>query len=114
MKKATKFKRILSGVLSAIMTVSAVPIVSAHAEENIESYPYTMFAASNDEGAITVNAGNFCVNGNVATNGTIVSSGNININGIRTESAEESMIFIFDKIDNQYFSASNVDEHDSL
>ena len=40
------------------------------------------------------------------------SSGNMNINGIRNESAEESMIFIFDKIDNQYFSASNVDEHD--
>lgn len=29
MKKATKFKRILSGVLSAVMAVSAVPIVSA-------------------------------------------------------------------------------------
>lgn len=94
------------------MTVSAVPIVSANAEESTEPYPYTIFAASSDEGAITVNAGNFCVNGNVATNGTIVSKGNMNINGIRTESAEESMIFIFDKIDNQYFSASNVDEHD--
>ena len=112
MKKITKFKRLLSGVLSAVMTVSAVPIVSANAEESTKPYPYTIFAASNDEGAITVNAGNFCVNGNVATNGTIVSSGNMNINGIRNESAEESMIFIFDKIDNQYFSASNVDEHD--
>lgn len=112
MKKITKFKRLLSGVLSAVMTVSAVPIVSANAEVSTEPYPYTIFAASNDEGAITVNAGNFCVNGNVATNGTIISSGNMNINGIRTESAEESMIFIFDKIDNQYFSASNVDEHD--
>lgn len=112
MKKATKFKRILSGVLSAVMTVSAVPIVSAHAEENAEPYPYTMFAASSDDGAITVNAGNFCVNGNVATNGTIVSSGNVNVNGTKTESAEESMIFIFDRIDNRYFLASNVDEHD--
>lgn len=102
----------LSGVLSTVMTVSAVPIVSANAEESTEPYPYTIFAASSDEGAITVNAGNFCVNGNVATNGTIISNGNMNINGIRTESAEESMIFIFDKIDNQYFSASNVDEHD--
>lgn len=111
MKQITKFKRLLSGVLSAVMTVSAVPIVSANAEESTEQYPYTLFAASSDEGAITVNAGNFCVNGNVATNGTIASSGNININGTRTESAEESMIFIFDKIDNQYFSASNVDEH---
>ena len=112
MKKAIKFKRILSGVLSAVMTVSAVPIVSTHAEESTEPYPYTMFAASSDEGAITVNAGNFCVNGNVATNGTIVSSGNVNVNGTKTESAEESMIFIFDRIDNRYFSASNVDEHD--
>ena len=96
MKKATKFKRILSGVLSAVMAVSAVPIVSAQAEESIEPYPYTMFAASSDDGAITVNAGNFCINGNVATNGTIVSSGNVNVNGTKTESAEESMIFIFD------------------
>lgn len=106
------FKRMLSGVLSAVMTISAVPIVSVHAEENFEPYPYTMFAASSDEGAITVNAGNFCMNGNVATNGIIVSSGNMNINGSRTESAEEPMIFIFDKIDNQYFSASNLEEHD--
>lgn len=58
------------------------------------------------------NAENFCVNGNVATNGTIVSNGNMNINGTRTENADESMIFIFDKIDNQYFSAPNVDEYD--
>ncbi|WP_173385993.1 VWA domain-containing protein [Ruminococcus flavefaciens] len=112
MKQITKFKRLLSGVLSAVMTVSAVPIVSAHADESTEPYPYTMFAASSDDGAITVNAGNFCVNGNVATKGTIVSSGNMNINGTRTENADESMIFIFDKIDNQYFSASNVDEYD--
>jgi len=106
------FKRLLSGVLSATMTVSAIPIVSAHAEESAEPYTYTMFAASSEDGAITVNAGNFCVNGNVATNGTIVSSGNMNINGTRAENADESMIFIFGKIDSQYFSSSNVDEHD--
>lgn len=62
------FKRLLSGILSATMTVSAIPIVSSHAEESAEPYPYTMFAASSDDGAITVNAENFCVNGNVATN----------------------------------------------
>lgn len=112
MKHITKFKRLFSGVLSAIMTVSSVPIVSVHAEENSEPYPYTLFASSSDDGAITVNADNFSVNGNVATNGTIISGGNVNVNGTKTESAEESMIFIFDKIDNQYFSNSNVDEHD--
>lgn len=65
MKHITKFKRLFSGVLSAVMAVSAVPIVSVHAEENSEPYPYTMFASSSDDGAITVNADNFCVNGNV-------------------------------------------------
>jgi len=112
MKHITKLKRLFSGILSVVMTVSAVPIVSVHAEENSEPYPYTMFASSSDEGAITINAENFGINGNVATNGTVVSSGNMNVNGTKTESAEESMIFIFDKIDNQYFSNSNVDEHD--
>ena len=101
------FKRLLSGVLSATMTVSAIPIVSAHAEESAEPYPYTMFAASSDDGAITVNAENFCVNGNVATNGSIVSSGNMNINGTKTESADESMIFIFDKIERLYQEDNN-------
>lgn len=106
------YKRLLSGVLSAVMTLSAVPIVSPKAEESTEPYPYTMFAASSEDGAITVNAGNFCVNGNIATNGTIVSSGNTNINGTKTEDADESMIFIFDKIDTQYFSVPNVEEHE--
>lgn len=105
------FKRLLSGVLSSAMTVSAIPIVSAHAEESTQPFPYTMFAASNDEGAITVNAGNFCVNGNLATNGTIISSCNMNINGTKTENADESMIFILDKIDNHFFSVSNIEEH---
>ena len=114
MKQISKFNRFLSGVLSMVMVMSAIPTVSVHAEEktSVEPYPYTMFAASNEEGAITVNANNFSVNGNIATNGTIVSSGNMNVNGTRMENAEESMIFIFDKIDNQYFSATNVEEHD--
>lgn len=109
MKQITKFKRLLSGVLSAVMAFSAVPIVSANAEESTEPYPYTIFAASSDEGAITVNAGNFCVNGNVATNGTIASSGNININGTRTENANEEMIYILKKLNYSYFNGDNVE-----
>lgn len=104
-------KRMLSGVLSAAMTISATPLVSVHADENTNFYPYTMFAASSDEGAITVNAGNFCVNGNVATNGTIVSSGNMNINGTRTEYAGEDMIYILKKLDYAYFSSDNVETY---
>ena len=111
MKQITKFKRLLSGVLSAVMTVSAIPIVSAHADESTEPYPYTMFAASSDDGAITVNAGNFCVNGNVATNGTIVSSGNMNINGTRTEHANESMLYVLKKLNYSYFGGENVETY---
>ena len=105
------FKRLISGVLSAMMTVSAIPIVSAHAEESAEPYPYTMFAASSGEGAITVNAGNLCVNGNVTTNGTIVSSGNMNINGTRTEHADESMLYVLKKLNYSYFSSENVETY---
>ena len=112
MEQKTKFNRLFSIVLSAVMIISAVPVVSVNAEESTEPYPYTMFAASTDDGAITINADNFSVNGNVATNGTIVSNGNININGTRSENVEESMIFILDKIDNQYFSILNVEEYD--
>lgn len=111
MKQITKFKRLISGVLSAVMAVSAVPIVSVNAEESSEPYPYTMFAASSEEGAITVNSGNFCVNGNVATNGTIVSGGNININGTLTEHADENMIYVLKKLDESYFSGENVESY---
>ena len=105
------FKRVLSGVTSMAMILSAIPIVSAHAEERTQPYPYTLFAASSDDGAITVNAGNFCVNGNVATNGTIVSSGNMNINGTRTEHADESMLYVLKKLNYSYFSGENVETY---
>ena len=107
------FKKILSTVLSAVTVAEMIPHIPAKAEENgTQAYPYTFFASSSEEGAITVNAGNFYINGNVATNGTIVSNGNININGAKTEQAEKSMIYIFDKIDTRYFSGSNIDEHE--
>ena len=108
----THFKRLISALLSTVMLVSIIPVTYVQAEESTDSYPYTLFAASSDEGAITINATNFCVNGNIATNGTIISNGNINVNGTRIESAEESMIYIFDKIDTQLFSSPSVEEYD--
>ena len=106
-----KTKRLISGVIAAAMAAAMLPVIPAMAEDTVEKYPYTMFAGSNEDGAITVNAGNFCVNGSVATNGTISASGNMNINGTKMEKANEEMIYIIDKIDTQYFSDSNVDEH---
>ena len=105
------FKRILSGVMSAAMAATLLPSLPAVAEEAAEKYPYTMFAASDTEGSITINANNFCVNGNIATNGTIVSNGNLNVNGTKTENAGKEMIYIFDKIDSAYFSGNNIDEY---
>lgn len=102
--------RIISATLAAAMSVSMISSVTASAEENI-AFPYTLFAASEAEGAITTTAGNFCANGNVCTNGTIVTGGNINVNGTKTENAGQDMIYIFDKIDTKYFSGNNVEEH---
>ena len=87
-----KSKRLLSGIVAAAIATSMLPTLPAVAETG-EKYPYTLFAGSSAEGAITVNAGNFCINGNVATNGTIVSSGNMNVNGTKTENAGFDMIY---------------------
>ena len=76
--------------------------------ENIVSegcYPYTMFAASSDEGAITINADNFCVNGDIATNGTILFSGNKKVNGKKIENAGLKPFYLFDKIKSKYLSS---------
>lgn len=111
-KRKSRLKRTISGILALTMITSITNVMPVSAEDAISPYPYTLFAGSTKDGAISSTAVNFCVNGNVATNGTIISNGNLNINGTKTERANESMIFIFDKIDNQYFSASNVDEYD--
>lgn len=106
-----KHKRIIS-ILSAFM-LCVMPILqplTVYAENAGEVYPYTLFAASEEEGAITSTAGNFCVNGSVATNGSIAASGNFNVNGTRLEHAGEKMIYISGKIETQYFSGSNVNE----
>lgn len=105
------FTRLLSGALSATLLISYVPNISASAEESNTPYPYTLFAVSDSESAISSTASNFCVNGNVATNGLIATGDNFNINGTKTENAEEEMIYIFDKIDSKYFDSSNVDEY---
>ena len=38
------FNRLLSGSLSMVTTISAIPIVSAHAEESAEPSPYPPFS----------------------------------------------------------------------
>ena len=115
MKYKTKrlLKRLVSGALTVAIATSLLPSSSIGAEEiESDSYPYTMFAASTDDGAITVNASNFCVNGRITTNGKIVFGGNMNVNGSKLEAVGEDMIYIFDKIDDEYFSSNDVDSFD--
>lgn len=105
-------KRIMSGVISLAVTASILPCFPAYADEQTEpeKYPYTMFAASDSEGAITINADNVCINGSLATNGTIVTtSPNFNVNGTKTENANEEMIYIQKKLNYSYFSGDNVE-----
>ena len=111
MQEKNNFKRILSGIMSVAMAATLLPSLPVVAENTAEKYPYTMFAASDTEGAITINANNFCVNGNIATNGTIVSSGNMNVNGTKTENADEEMIYILKKLNYSYFSGDNVETY---
>lgn len=109
-------KKVISSALVCTMTATMLQCfpdnrLLVNAEETNQKYPYTMFAASSNEGAITVNANNFCVNGNVATNGTIVSSGNTNINGTRIEHTDESMLYVLKKLNYLYFSGENVETY---
>lgn len=110
-KLIQKAKRFMAGVIALAMTVTMFPAVSAGAEETQEKYPYTLFAASNAEGAISI-TGNACVNGNIATNGTTIFNGNsINVNGNITEQVNEKMIVISAKLDELYFVGENVDNY---
>jgi len=110
MKK--RFRRLFAGMLSAVMTLSAMPLATIHGENEVQRYPYTFFAGSSAEGAITINANNVCINGNIATNGTITStSANFNVNGTITENAAEPMVQCFAKIDNTYFDPTVVETY---
>lgn len=102
-------KRFVSATLSLIMTTGIIQTLPANALEMDEPYPYTLFAGSEADGAITINADNVCINGSIAANGSIVSTAaNFNVNGQRHEHAQQEMIYVFGKLDRAYFDSSNV------
>lgn len=105
-----KAPRLLAAFLSLSFLNTCVPAVSASAESSAP-FPYTFFASSDSEGAITTTAANVCMNGSLAANGTFTAAEGIRINGSVTEQAEEDMIYIFNKLDRRYFSGTNVDQH---
>ncbi|EWM55086.1 hypothetical protein [Ruminococcus flavefaciens] len=104
------FKKFLSTILSAVTAASFIPQIPANAEETAP-YPYTLFAGSDEEGAITINSNNICINGSIATNGTISTTAqNFNVNGERKENLQEEKKLFFNKINDRYFN-SHVDTY---
>ena len=99
-------RRALSIIISFVITLTGVNMTAFFTVAESNLFPYTMFAASDEDGAITFNSSNVCINGNIAANGTIISAGNMNINGIKKEHANEEMIIILEKMQNTYFSAN--------
>ena len=78
MNLKSKFKRLLSAILSFAVIGTALPSTLAVAEE-VEKYPYSVFGRN----GITVSASsNLCINGNIHTNQEAdISYSNGNING---------------------------------
>ena len=110
-KLIQKAKKFMAGVIALAMTVTMFPAAPVTAAEEQEKYPYTLFAASEADGAITI-TGNACVNGSIATNGTAVVTGSaINVNGTITEQLKDNMIDISAKLDELYFAGENVENH---
>lgn len=100
----SKRKRFLSVILCVSMTLSAlIPNITVIADESRE-YPYTVYAAATDDGAINVDADYLCINGSFAACGTIeLNNHSSNINGEIIEDVDQDMIYMQNKLNNVYF-----------
>lgn len=109
MKK--NYTKKIAASLMAIATLGVtsatcfLPFSASAASEN-NAFPYAMFASSSAEGAITVNAKHFNLNGNIASNGTVVTNGQANFNGKKYENVSEDMLFIGNKLTDTYFGSA--------
>ncbi len=72
---------VATAVLMAVSIIN-LNVVLADEEQTEPPYPYTIFAASKEDGAVYFDVVNCCINGSVATNGTISSTGNVNLSGL--------------------------------
>lgn len=109
MKIKENFKRFIAGTLCLTTFTMFQPNLPAYAEQESEEFKYTMFASSNEDGAITVNASNFTINGQIATNGTVNCSGNTNINYNNSNNVCVDMVYIPNKIDSDFFDGRDID-----
>lgn len=109
MKIKENFKRFVTGTLCLTTFAMFQPTLPAYAEQESEEFKYTMFASSNEEGAITVNSNNFTINGQIATNGTVNCTGNTNINYENSNNICVDMVYIPNKIDSDFFDGRKID-----
>ena len=113
-KKTTAVVAALATAMTSSCAFSAMICVKAAGNA---AFPYTMFAGSEEAGALTVNAKHLNMNGSVAANGTIVTGKKANINGTRTEHAAMDMPYVSAQIGSRYFSnaeetgALNISDH---
>lgn len=109
MKIKENFKRFVAGTLCLTTFTMFHPTLPVYAETELEEFKYTMFASSNEDGAITVNASNFTINGQIATNGTVNCSGNTNIDYNNSNNVCVDMVYIPNKIDSDFFDGRDID-----
>ena len=102
-------KKTVSAALSVLTAVSAVPLSVFLVSAESTAFPYTIFASSDTEPAISIQANYGCVNGKIAANGTVQrSSSGLQLNGKVTEHAEQEMIYVLRKLNETYFQTESV------
>ena len=101
-------QRIMSASLSLTITGSFIPAVPFTAKAETTDFPYTMFALSDADGAITLNADNYGINGKIATNGTVSAGESFDKEILADEQVCAEMIYIPNKIEFDFFSSGSV------
>lgn len=86
------------GLVASMATVmfpieTLLPRFTIRAEAK-EAYPYTLFAASDMEGAISVDARQVYLGGNATSNGTIERKSITDVTGSEKQYAQEDMLHL--------------------
>jgi len=110
-QRAIKTGAAVAAMVTALTASSACMSLTASAAENT-AFPYTMYAGSDADGALTINSWGYCINGSIASKGTIDTGkkGIGLLNGKKTSNAEMDMPYVSERLDTKYFSkAKTVD-----
>ncbi len=105
-KKAKRFTALLMIVVIVMTSFNSMIMANETENESRNEFGYVMYATSYEEGAITIDASNICINGNLLTNGTIENKGNMNHNGEKIIVKNDPYHFIYNHIYDNYFSVN--------